>query len=63
MTHRDRRHATEDAACDLAACMGRFCNRARDEDAAGTAGREPVEVDPLVAARVAAIMAQLRMWP
>ena len=75
MTHRDRRNATEDAAHDLAAHYGRFCNRARAEAEASTTclpvcpGRrrqvehEPVEIDPQVAVRVAAIMAQLRKRP
>jgi len=61
MTYFDRRDATEDAARDLTARYGRFCNRARAEDANSTAEYEPVEIDPMVADRVALIMGRLSM--
>lgn len=63
MTYFDRRNATEDAARDLAARYGRFCNRARAEDDASTTGREPVEVDLWVAVKVAMLLSRLRRRP
>jgi len=49
-----------DADRDLAAYCGRFINRARAEAGASTVPPEPVEIDPLMAATVAAIIYRLR---
>jgi len=60
MTHRDLRDATEDADHDLSAYYGRHVDRARAEADASTAEREPVEVDPLMVEKVAALLSRLQ---